>query len=220
MHKKELEGAWKQIQEGKDRLSNFITELGQREKALEEREARVNSLVARVKKDSKAAKEKVKLNVGGTLFVTTKETLCKFEDTYFSAMLGNDNWEPGEDGSYFIDRDPFYFSRILSGFRVGKVNYQGLDRRGKQEMERELDFFILSDIFQPFDWSIKRIGPNLKVDRERRVLTAIGEASGDRIGILKKIFYSVEDLPDCISLQVFSESSKCTGMQVFPFGIT
>eukprot|EP01006_Ploeotia_vitrea_P057232 TRINITY_DN68161_c3_g7_i1.p1 TRINITY_DN68161_c3_g7~~TRINITY_DN68161_c3_g7_i1.p1 ORF type:complete len:383 (-),score=30.60 TRINITY_DN68161_c3_g7_i1:72-1157(-) len=62
----------------------------------------------------------VHLNVGGTVFVTTKETLTNHDekDSFFSAMVNGD-WKPDfNDGKeFFIDRSPHAFSLILDYMR-------------------------------------------------------------------------------------------------------
>jgi len=65
----------------------------------------------------------VNLNVGGRHFTTSLETLQK-GDTMLSAMFsGRFKLEKGEDGAYFIDRNPERFSFILDYLRDGKVNW-------------------------------------------------------------------------------------------------
>jgi len=181
--------------------------LKEKEEGLKNREIKLNSLVARVEKDGESAKEKVKLNVGGTYFITTKETLCKYPDTYFSAMLQNGNWKPSQDdGAYFIDRDPTYFSRILSALRTGRLNMIGVHDSDLTLLEEELDFYLLYDIFIPipFNFSSERIGIGLKVDERKRTLTAIKNKAIYRVGISEQVFTSVNQLPDSFSLKILN----------------
>ena len=53
------------------------------------------------------------LDVGGTLFKTTKQTLVQAE--YFKAML--ERWQSDSDTPIFIDRDPDNFKHILAYLR-------------------------------------------------------------------------------------------------------
>lgn len=63
-------------------------------------------------------KEKVKLNVGGQIFVTSITTLTKDPDSLLSRMFGpNGTAVPEADGSYFIDRDGTYFRYVLNYLR-------------------------------------------------------------------------------------------------------
>lgn len=66
--------------------------------------------------------EVVKLNVGGRLFATTKETLCSINDTFFTSMLlGRITSSKDEDGAIFIDRDPEMFAIILNYLRTQQL---------------------------------------------------------------------------------------------------
>merc|ERR1712088_98453 len=54
-------------------------------------------------------KEWVRLNVGGTMFLTTKTTLCKDPKSFLYRICQEDsdlNSEKDETGAYLIDRDP------------------------------------------------------------------------------------------------------------------
>jgi len=62
----------------------------------------------------------IKLNIGGTRFSTTMETLCRHGQNFFAALL-NENIPSlqDEDGYYFIDRTGELFTPILNFFRTG-----------------------------------------------------------------------------------------------------
>ncbi|XP_003385403.1 PREDICTED: BTB/POZ domain-containing protein KCTD5-like [Amphimedon queenslandica] len=72
-----------------------------------------------------AAKDEwVKLNVGGTLFMTTKTTLCKEKKSFLARLCLDDPDLPSlkdETGAYLIDRDSRYFPVILNYLRHGKI---------------------------------------------------------------------------------------------------
>ncbi|CAJ0565645.1 unnamed protein product, partial [Mesorhabditis spiculigera] len=67
----------------------------------------------------------VRLNVGGTLFCTTRTTLLRDPSSIFSRVLDSDEETPSivhlEDGSIFIDRDGQMFTYILQYMRSGKL---------------------------------------------------------------------------------------------------
>lgn len=68
------------------------------------------------------ARQVVRLNVGGTVFVTTKETLLGVDPTqrnYFAGLLRDDLPQTTIDGALFVDRDPSAFAYILSYLRSG-----------------------------------------------------------------------------------------------------
>ena len=70
--------------------------------------------------------EIVTLDVGGTLFKTTRTTLGQYRETStLAAMFDVDSGRPpamrDANGAYFIDRDPKAFAAILSYLRTGEL---------------------------------------------------------------------------------------------------
>ncbi|WMV60221.1 hypothetical protein MTR67_053606 [Solanum verrucosum] len=69
-------------------------------------------------------KGRVKLNVGGRIFVTTATTLeFAGQNSLFRAML-DENWNLHSDSAiteHFIDRDPDYFAVLLNLLRTGEL---------------------------------------------------------------------------------------------------
>ncbi|CAG5903308.1 unnamed protein product [Menidia menidia] len=66
----------------------------------------------------------VRLNVGGTYFVTTKQTLCRDPKSFLFRLCQEDpdlDSDKDETGAYLIDRDPTYFGPILNYLRHGKL---------------------------------------------------------------------------------------------------
>ncbi|XP_020309185.1 BTB/POZ domain-containing protein KCTD2 [Oncorhynchus kisutch] len=66
----------------------------------------------------------VRLNVGGTCFVTTKQTLCRDPKSFLYRLCQEDpdlDSDKDETGAYLIDRDPTYFGPILNYLRHGKL---------------------------------------------------------------------------------------------------
>jgi len=86
---------------------------------------------------------RVRLNVGGTRFETTTETLRAAGPDTFLARLA-DHAENGtmrtkdKRGRVFIDRDPELFKRVLTMLRGGSFT---LEREPDDEMMAELDFY-------------------------------------------------------------------------------
>jgi len=61
------------------------------------------------------------------------------------------------DGSYFIDRNPFYFEYIIDYFRTGKIKLERLSDNEMVELMEEIDFYQIESLKklieeEPFTW--------------------------------------------------------------------
>lgn len=145
----------------REELAAVSAKVEQRLKELEAKEARWQEAQKAVVARGTNAQDKIKLNVGGALFETSRSSLLRFQGTYFSALLGQGTWQPdatGRDspllvlyfpahligrflaGSYFIDRDPTHFDRILDYMRTGKLAINGLSVADKKRLLDHLDY--------------------------------------------------------------------------------
>eukprot|EP01122_Echinamoeba_exundans_P006644 TRINITY_DN1913_c0_g1_i1.p1 TRINITY_DN1913_c0_g1~~TRINITY_DN1913_c0_g1_i1.p1 ORF type:complete len:371 (-),score=62.03 TRINITY_DN1913_c0_g1_i1:83-1195(-) len=93
----------------------------------------------------------VKLNVGGQIFTTTTQTLCKAPGGMLASMFSGRFQIPVDDtGAVFIDRDPKHFNLILNFLRDGSVPTIS-DPRDRQEISREADFYGLDGLLDRVD---------------------------------------------------------------------
>ena len=72
------------------------------------------------------SKSILKLDIGGQLFKTNIQTLCKYPDSMLCAMFNHTDsgltpMPKTEEGHFFLDVDPIYFRVILNWLRLGKV---------------------------------------------------------------------------------------------------
>ncbi|CAL2033954.1 unnamed protein product [Caenorhabditis brenneri] len=89
--------------------------------------------------------EIVKLNIGGTIFQTTKSTLTKY-DGFFKTMLETDVPMIKDDyGAFFVDRSPKHFDTILNFMRDGDVALPSCEREIK-EISKEAQYYLLSGL--------------------------------------------------------------------------
>ncbi|KAM4694024.1 BTB/POZ domain-containing protein KCTD3 isoform 2-T2 [Discoglossus pictus] len=71
--------------------------------------------------------EIIQLNVGGTRFSTSKQTLMWIPDSFFSSLLsGRISTLRDETGAIFIDRDPTAFAPILNFLRTKELDLRGV----------------------------------------------------------------------------------------------
>ena len=83
----------------------------------------------------------VKLNVGGSYFTTSLQTLTKDPKSMLAAMFsGKFETKPCEDGAFFIDRDGTHFRFILNYLRNGKLTLPE-GATFLKELEEEAEFY-------------------------------------------------------------------------------
>ncbi|EDW25868.1 GL14263 [Drosophila persimilis] len=88
----------------------------------------------------------VKLNVGGTYFLTTKTTLSRDPNSFLSRLIQEDSdliSDQDETGAYLIDRDPKYFAPVLNYLRHGKLVLDGVSEEGVLE---EAEFYNVTQM--------------------------------------------------------------------------
>ena len=76
----------------------------------------------------------VKINVGGTRYDTTKETLCMYGPHMLSVLIDNEHNKDSDKECIFIDRNGCLFSYILDYLRCGILPY------GNQELLYRLSY--------------------------------------------------------------------------------
>jgi len=91
------------------------------------------------------------INARGQLFTTQHNTLTKIEGCYFSDLLRT---TPGEDGIYFIDRNPQLFEDILDYLRDGDI-YIPEDKTKIVLLKREAEFYKIQDIIDKCDKALE-----------------------------------------------------------------
>lgn len=99
--------------------------------------------------------EWVRLNVGGTVFMTTKTTLAKDPKSFLCRICQDEDTGDGgsrlgsekdESGAYLIDRDPKYFGPVLNFLRHGKLV---MDKNIVEEgVLEEAEFYNITDLIK------------------------------------------------------------------------
>lgn len=91
----------------------------------------------------------VKLNVGGTVYMTTRSTLTSIPNTIFEGMFsGKFLVKPEEDGTYFLDRDGTHYRYIINYLRDRDHELLPSDHVTLQELIPEASFLGLLDLTQ------------------------------------------------------------------------
>uniref|UniRef100_A0A8B9HRZ8 Potassium channel tetramerization domain containing 5 n=1 Tax=Astyanax mexicanus TaxID=7994 RepID=A0A8B9HRZ8_ASTMX len=91
----------------------------------------------------------VRLNVGGTYFLTTKQTLSREPKSFLYRLCQADpelDSDKDESGAYLIDRDSVYFGPVLNYLRHGKlVLNKNLTEEGALE---EAEFYNITSLIK------------------------------------------------------------------------
>ncbi|KAI1700661.1 BTB/POZ domain-containing protein [Ditylenchus destructor] len=97
----------------------------------------------------------VRLNVGGKVFETTKDTLSKYPES-FLARLVNGGLPSTQDkyGAYRIDRSYEHFDTILNYFRNGTLNFESNEKAVK-DLLCEADFYNIQPLVDEIHKAIK-----------------------------------------------------------------
>lgn len=131
--------------------------------------------------------QRVKLDIGGTIFATSLSTLTNNTSKFFTAMFSG-RWElkKEEDGSYFIDRDPTVFQGnfkrksnlkvILNFMRGESISLSEIDQKrllldAQYYQIPSLEELIVGSKQQESDvLSSSRIGPHLQLSDENKTV--------------------------------------------------
>ncbi|CAK4108131.1 unnamed protein product [Aphanomyces euteiches] len=143
------------------------------------------ALERRVLENIQAAPSIITLDVGGTLFRTSKSTLLSVEGPYFHAMLGSGFWQSdGPNSTYFLDLDPLTFHHIMAFLRTGTFVSKVLNDWEKTQLQFSLDYLnipLTVPTTEPADehlialtWDPSAVSPGLYLFQENRGVQTSG----------------------------------------------
>ncbi|XP_076856491.1 BTB/POZ domain-containing protein KCTD5 isoform X2 [Brachyhypopomus gauderio] len=90
----------------------------------------------------------IRLNVGGTVFLTTRQTLLKEQTSFLYRLCQQQDLhsDTDESGAYVIDRDPTYFGPILNYLRHGKLVYN--KELAEEGVLEEAEFYNITPLIK------------------------------------------------------------------------
>ncbi|CAJ0591470.1 unnamed protein product [Cylicocyclus nassatus] len=103
--------------------------------------------------------ERVKINVGGTIFETYLSTLTRADGTVLSAMVAS-RWRNQEE--IFIDRNPVYFAKILDYLRDSEHFTPPSEEDARDALRKEAEFYNLPGLAEICSPDVFHIGDNVQ----------------------------------------------------------
>jgi hypothetical protein len=89
----------------------------------------------------------IKLDVGGTRYKTTLNTLISYPESMIANMFsGRHKLDVDSDGYYFIDRDGEIFKYIMKFLRDKTLNLDGLSDSVIRDIITEADYYNINDL--------------------------------------------------------------------------
>jgi len=160
-----------------DKLARGEATLADKRAAVEHDRAEVDDEKVRMRAAAPLPDKKIKINVGGARFETSRSVLTKVEDSMLGRMFGRCDamlQADPDDGSIFIDRDGERFRLILDFLRdldgaFTQKRIGALPEVSQEAMARELDYFGLkAAVFGARPWiddATFRLGPEMRYER-------------------------------------------------------
>jgi hypothetical protein len=108
-------------------------------KSASESQSTWEAIQAKAKQLLSNLKPRIRLNVGGEMFTTSKTTLLRFPVTVLSVMLSTEIWQP-QDGVYFFDRNSHGFDHVLDYLSDGSVRLDILSETELSSVKDHLTF--------------------------------------------------------------------------------
>lgn len=136
----------------RDEESNLETDrerLKTEQEAFQERRHKFAEELVRMHTINMIQDSRVKLNIGGHVFMTSTLTLTKDPESMLAAMFsGRHALKQEEDGSYFLDRDGTHFRYVLNYLRDGSFRPGSLpsDVTFLNELYTEAEYFQLNGL--------------------------------------------------------------------------
>ncbi len=115
--------------------------------------------------------EKVRISVGGSIFLTTKDTLSRYPGTRLAELDPSSEYYDQTNSEYYFDRDPSLFVCILNLYRTKELHVT--QAFCGNAVRNELNFWkIPEDVISPCCWRTLH-----QVDQDRHIMQALDRST-------------------------------------------
>jgi hypothetical protein len=128
----------------KTKLDDIETKFQEQMKEFEEREEVWSKLEQKVTQIIEGRKNKITINVGGTIFKTSKQTLLSIKDNFFTKALTAENFDQNKE--LYIERSPKFFNIILNYLRGQEVKLKYLGKYQIELLHDEVKYYELNEL--------------------------------------------------------------------------
>lgn len=161
-------------------------------------------------KEGMSGSEIIHLNVGGTIYTTTRSTLSRYPDSMLGAMFRGDIPSRLDlNGHYFIDRDGEIFKYVLNFLRSTKLSLPN-DFKDYDLLLSEADFYQIRPLIETVIQIQEDIGQNkshshyLEIIEVRIGTTATMPSKNSRV---KTIMIGRKDVILSLPMQLIGEDA-------------
>lgn len=143
-----------------EELSNQEAEFKTKEEDLAEQKLKLKDDIDALSGTHSFSKQKIKLDIGGRRFTTSRTTLLTEPDSFLAAMLsGRYELIPDpQDGSYFIDRDGQQFHHILNFLRGPDAFECPSDPDVLEVLREDAVYFRMNGLLDVVDAQLAKVG--------------------------------------------------------------
>ena len=165
------------IEEQQKKEAEFEKEMADKRRQLfndsQEQKAEIKAEFQKLEDEKKAIEgvykfqsSRVKLDVGGQRFTTSRSTLIKQSDTMLAVMFsGRHKLVQDEDGAYFVDRDGTHFRHVLNFLRDGDSSTLPDDQDALKELMKEAEFYQIGALTKAIGEVLSPSKPKLKLSQ-------------------------------------------------------
>ncbi len=166
---KSLNKKAKELFQQEDLMKSELRKIKREKDHLEQDRKKFQEELRKMEELNRSNDTKVKLNIGGSVYMTSTLTLTKDPNSMLAAMFsGLHSLKKDDDGTYFIDRDGTHFRYILNYLRDGGLREAVLSKDSEflGEMLTEAEYYQINSLVTLLKDRLRQRGEDVSDDEE------------------------------------------------------